>query len=304
MDGPDFRFALNAGNPDWAVYGRDKNKEPTPEEKKEDRWRMLMHDLGVHGCNEFEKRLVEFLESGLFDEGSIKAVIDHYVSEREAMDARESANRFLMRVLWDHRVDEAQLVIEGGAFQARAGLLDPFVATQLDTALTKMPGGSPIGAAIIDCWIATFKASNPTSVNDENPFNNPLHPRIQAEFAAIKSSAQANATVVDACMDIIQNSGWGALQEVAMKRATASDFETAIRDMEDLDMLRRFMRRMIEMRLQRETYDPHFGTATERFVEACRTIGNDPTSPRLASLINRLFAGTALAAELAPQLKP
>ena len=38
-DGPDFKFALNAGNPDWAGFVRDKNKEPTPEEKREDRWR-------------------------------------------------------------------------------------------------------------------------------------------------------------------------------------------------------------------------------------------------------------------------
>ena len=68
--------------------------------------------------------------------------------------------------------------------------------------------------------------------------------------------------------------------------------------MEDLDKLRRFMRRMIDMRLQRETYDPHFGTATERVVEACRTIANDAASPRLASLIRRLFDATTLASEL------
>ena len=87
-----------------------------------------------------------------------------------------------------------------------------------------------------------------------------------------------------------------------MRRATAAYFEAAIRDMEDLDKLRRFMRRMIEMRLQRETYDLHFGTATEQFVEACRTIANNTASPRLAGLINRLFNGTALASELVPPL--
>jgi hypothetical protein len=70
--------------------------------------------------------------------------------------------------------------------------------------------------------------------------------------------------------------------------------------MEDMDKLRRFMRQMIEMRLQRVTYDAHFGIATERFVEACRTIANDAASPRLAGLIQRLFGGTALASELAP----
>ena len=84
-----------------------------------------------------------------------------------------------------------------------------------------------------------------------------------------------------------------------MKRAKASDFESAIRNM-DIDKLRRFMRRMIEMRLQRQTYDQHFGMATGRFVEACRTIANDSASNRLAGLIKHLFARTALASELAP----
>ena len=84
-----------------------------------------------------------------------------------------------------------------------------------------------------------------------------------------------------------------------MKSATAADFESVIRNME-IEKLPRFMRYMIQMRLQRQTYDPHFGTATERFVEACRIIANDPAFIRLAGLIKRLFAGTALASELAP----
>ncbi len=299
-DGPDFKFALNVGNPDWADFTKDKNEEPTPEEKRTDGWRMLMRALGIHGCDEFEKQLVEFLESGLFEAASIKAVIDRYVAEGEAMEAREAARRFLNRVYWDHRVDEAQLVAEAADLIASAGLLDPFVATELQSALAQLPGGVAIGDAFVDDWIVAYRKSNPSTVNDENPFNNPLHPKIQAEFAAIKSTAQANVTVVDACIHIIENSGWGTLQEVALRRATAAGFEATIREMEDLDKLYRFMRQMIKMRLQRMTYDAHFGTATERFVEACRTIANDATSPRFAGVVRRLF-GETLASELAPQ---
>jgi hypothetical protein len=300
-DGPDFKFALNVGNPDWARSVEHKDREPTAEEKQKNRWRALMEELGIHGCDEFEKRLVECLESGLFEAASIESVIDRYVTEGQAMEAREAANNFLKRFFWDHRVDEAQLVTEAASFPARARLLDPFVVTQLDSVLTEVPGGAPIGEAIIDGWIAAFKASNPTTVNYDNPFNNKLHPKIEAEFAAIEANAQANATVVDVCMDIMENRSWDTLHEVVMQRATAADFEFAIRSIEDPDKFRRFMRRMIEMRFHRETYEPHFGTATERFVEACRTIANDITSPRLAGLIKRLFDGTALASELAPQ---
>jgi len=300
-DGPDFKFALNVGNPDWASFAKDKKEEPTPQEGREEGWRMLMQELGIHGCDDFEKQLVEFLESGLLEAASIEAIIDRYVSESAAMKARETAQEFLKRAFWDHRADEAQLVAEAAVLPASAGLLDPFVATELQSVLAKLPGGAAIGDAIIDGWIAAYRKSNPSTVNDENPFGNPLHPKIQAEFSAIKASSQANATVVDACMYLIENNGWGTLQEVALRRATAADFEATIREMEDLDKLRCFMRQMIKMRLQSATYDPHFGTATQRFVEACRAIANDAASPRLAGLVQRLFGGTPLAPEIAPQ---
>lgn len=58
------------------------------------------------------------------------------------------------------------------------------------------------------------------------------------------------------------------------------------------------------MRLQRDTYDAHFGSATERFIEACRIIANEATSPWLARLIKRLFEGSALAAELSEPPAP
>lgn len=178
-----------------------------------------------------------------------------------------------------------------------AHLLDPYVCSELDAALANIPGGAATGQAIVDEWIDDFRAQKQNQVSDENPFNRPLHKDIEAEFAAANAHAQARTTVLDACMYVIENSGWGTLQEVAMKGAKAADFESAIRNME-IDKLPRFMRRMIEMRLQRQVYDRHFGTATDRFVEACRTIANDPASSRLAGLIRRLFAGTVLASEL------
>lgn len=299
-DGPDFKFALNVGNFDWVSLAKDKDEVPTPDKERQEGWRMLMRELGIDACDEFEKQLVEFLESGLFEAASIEAVIDRYVAESEAMKAREAARNFLRRFLWDHRVDEAQLVAEAAVFSESAGLLDPFVATELQSALAQLPGGAAIGDAIIDGWLAAYRGSNPSTVNDQNPLGNPLHHKIQAEFDAIKATAQANATVVDACMHLVEGNGWGTLQEVALRRATAADFEAAIREMEDLDKLRHFMRQMIKMRIERATYDPHFGTATERFVEACRAIANDAASPRLANLVQRLFGGTTLAPELCP----
>jgi hypothetical protein len=299
QDGPDFQFALNVSNPDWMNFDRDRNAEPTEQEKREDRWRLLMQELGVAGCDEFEQVLVEFLESGLFDADRVQAIIDRYVAETQVLQARQAARDFLNRAFWDHRVSDADLLAEADQFRASAKLLDPYVATQLFDALSELPNGQAVGKAIVAAWTAAFAAGDHHDVEDDNPFNNPIHPDIKAAFDAAKARVQASATVVDACIAIIENSGWGAMQEVAMKRATAADFEAAIRGM-DIDTLRRFMRRMIEMRLQRATYDAHFGTATQQFIDACRAISNDLNSPRLAALIKKLFARTALAAEINP----
>ena len=296
-DGPDFQFALNVANPDWMNFGLDNRADPTEQEKREDRWRFLIRELGINGCDEFEKVLVEFLESGLFDADRVQAIVGRYVADTQALKARQAARDFLNSAFWDHRVNDAELLEIAGQFPSIAELLDPYVATQLFDTLSEFPNGQALGQAIIDAWIVAFEARVPRDVEDDNPFNNPIHPDIKAAFHAAEAHLQSSATVIEACIDIIENSGWGTLQQVAMKRATAADFEDAIRGM-DIDTLRRFMRRMIDMRLQRATYDAHFGMATQQFIDACRAISNDSNSPRLAALIKKLFARTALAAEL------
>lgn len=261
---------------------------------------MLLRELGIPGCDEFEVMVVQFLESGLFDEGDLVATIDRYVAENQQMEAREKANQFLFKELWDHRITEEQLIAEAATLPDIAGFLDPYAATQLNETLAAYPDGISISQAIIDRWIESFRADPPCQVNDDNPFNRPLHPAIKDAFSDINANAQDKLTVVDACTTIIEQSGWGAMEEVAMRRATVANFETAIRGME-IDSLRKFMRRMIEMSLQSQAYKQHFGEATDRFVEACRLIVNDQNSPRLARLVRVLFAKTALAPRLEQQ---
>ncbi|WP_186138363.1 P-loop NTPase fold protein [Burkholderia gladioli] len=298
-DGPNFQFALNVGNPEWSKRFRGKKGELTEEEKREDRWRMLMSELGINSCDDFEKVLVEFLESGLFDSDKVQAIIERYIGEAQTIEARQNVRAFIKKAIWDHRAADADLIAEATGFPAVAGQLDPYVATELHGVLSELDGGQRLAEQVIQAWIAAFQARGGHAPGDDNPFGTPLHPDIQATFDIVDSQQQAQATVVDACNYIIEHNGWGTLQEVAMKRATADDFESAIREMGIQD-LQKFMRQMIQMRLQRGVYDPHFGHATTRFMEACRAIANDqsPESARLAKLMKKLFARTALAIEL------
>lgn len=295
-EGPDFKFVLTFNPYSGGTDGKP-NIQETPEAKRKVGWRMLLRELGIMGCDEFENLLVEFFESGFFEPSRLQAVIDQYIAQKDVTEAREEAHRFLDRAFWDFRADEEELVAEAAVFTKTATKLDPFLVTQLVMILAEMPGGKVVGDSIVKSWVEAFLASNPTTVNHQNLLNRPLHKDILAAFDTVRETANSSVSLLGACMYIIERGGWGSLQEMAMRRATAADFDTIIRGFEEIDKFRLFMHRMIEMRLERGTYDPHFGGATERFVEACQGIVNDKGSPRLARLISRLFAEAGLALE-------
>ena len=96
-------------------------------------------------------------------------------------------------------------------------------------------------------WIAENPEKIAAAGNDDNPFNKPIHHKIQDEMDASKQDIQRSTTVVDASMHIIENSGWSTLQENVLRNATEKDFENAIRDNGDVDRFARFMTRMVQM---------------------------------------------------------
>jgi len=148
-DGPDFQFALGIGTPsDWGDFDEDKNKDPKIE-KQRAKWRLLMNELGIHGCDEFEALVVEFLELGLFDASKLAPIIDRYVFEKKNIEAREQANQFLFKEFWDHRLSNAQLLELASDLPPLAGLLDPYVCSELDTVLTGIPGAKPRVARLL-----------------------------------------------------------------------------------------------------------------------------------------------------------
>jgi hypothetical protein len=290
-DGPDFTFVLEQGTPrDWSLF---LDKDQVEDGKHKAKWKLLLNELGIHACDDYELLVIDFLQSGMFDSSSVAAIIDRYTTENDAMTARKDLNNFFDRLIWDHRLTEAELLDEAKALSERVYLFDVYNFTSLYDAVEKLPGGDKVSKEMLDCWIAAFKANNYEDFDDENTFGRKVHPSIQAEFDAIKADAQAKITVLDACEFIFKNSGWNARQELAMRAATVADFETAIKTI-DTKNLRMFMRRMLEMTMQVGGYKDNFGHATDRFVEACKNIAIDPSSGRLGKLIKSLFANSKI----------
>jgi hypothetical protein len=301
-DGPDFEFALKSAVLD---YRAKKDSLPTERQIKEDRWKVLVRELGIYSCSEFENLLVDFFESGIFNEERFKEIISIYRGDHETLKAQETARLFIRRVYWDQSIDDAGLLIEAIHLPNIARFLDMYTVTDLAEYLNNVSGGEILGQSIVDNWIAEFRTKKTTAVNldfidDFVRHDRKVHPKIESEFNAIKQKTQASTTVKDAVFHIIEKSGWGTLQNVALRNSTASDFESAIRSL-DFDNLSPFMRRMMEISANKESFQPSFGDAGDRFLEACITIANDKTSPRISNIIKRIFTNSTMADKLVPK---
>jgi len=298
-DGPDISFILSLGAfSDWDEH-LEKDKKSDEKDMREGRWELMLNDLDIQSCDDYELLVVEFLESGLFDVGAVSAIIDRYVKETNVMVALDQLNQFNTRLYWDHRLTKVELLEEAKTFVSKAHLIDAFSITALAKNVAELPEGADVSEAIIDKWIEKFNAKNFEDFESLDSLNRPIHPSIQAKISAIHDTAQAKTTVSDACIHIAKHSGWGSRQQMAMKSATVADFEQAIKTL-DIPDLRIFMRKMLELCTQEQHYQSQFGSAMAHFTEACRTIAQAPNSGRLGTLVQELFSYAKLSGKLIP----
>lgn len=297
-DGPTLEFVLEQGTSlDW---GRklQENEVETEDSKRRGRWKSLIGRLGIVACDEFELLVVEFLQSGLFDSSSVSAVIDKYKREEAALETRNDCGKFFERAFWDHLTSEEDLLGTAQDLAARAHYLDAHWASTLSKTVANIPGGEHIADAVIDAWLAGFREKQLASVDFDDPFERELHPRIKTEFEEINAHAQASTSLYDACIYLATHDSWGPRQAIVLKSATTQDMQKIIKEKSSTE-LRKFMLKMMDLCESKDSYEPHFGSAMDRFVEACRDIVNDPdVHGRLNEIIRRVFRNSNMEAEL------
>jgi len=301
-NGPDFDFILRIANPDgWGDYGK-KFEDLDEAGKLRAKWRILLQTIGVLGCDEYESLVVDFLKSGMFDNADVAKIIERYSREADATQAMAKASEFRDHVVWHHKLTEEALLAEAREVAKVAPLLDVFMVSFQHQLISELKDGQAVADAMVKDWIAAFEAKKVENFEFENFWGQSVHPDIQAAFDAAKARAHANSSVLDACKHVVLNSGWGPKQEAAMRSATVKDFEAVIRDAE-VDDLRIFLGRFMDMCVQPGAYSAHFGNATNVFIDACKNIYNDPSVPRLAKLIESVFKSAKLEARLAPPVE-
>jgi len=293
-DGPDFNFVLTRGAGDIErILGAKKIEEETEGSKQKSRWRLLMNNLKISQSDDYELLVVEFLQSGLIDTSQVLLIIDRYVADADVMDTRHAVYKFFERSAWDHNATDAQLFKEAAELASKSDLMDAYMVSTLCEIISEIPGGQEVADKAINQWITALNIKNPDGGDFPTFTHGNLHPRIQAEFESAKAKAQANTSVYDACAYVAEHNGWGPRQEIAFQSATVADMETIIRK-SAIPEMRFFLVKMLDLCANKETYERHFGSAMDNFIQACNNITQDPHAARLGKLIKKLFIDSKL----------
>ncbi|HDR9204402.1 TPA: NTPase KAP [Burkholderia vietnamiensis] len=291
---PDFDFVLKAGSyghglaeHEW-VKGKGAKDEQA---QRHAQWRDLLRELGIMSCDEFEEIVIAFLKDGQFDADAVSKVLDRYGRESEQLVAQQIGQALSRRLYWDVDASDEQLVDQAREAIPCAKYWDAYLVTILYNGLADLQDGEAVGAAIVQAWIAEYRTRDKADGHGDDDLAH-LHPAIAAELKAHERRAveAASELLLEVVKRIVTQSGWGTTEEFAMKKATARDFESTIRE-SNMDDRSFFLRHMVRMWNERTNYDPHFGNATERFLNACQAILSGPDTDRLARLIRRLVSG-------------
>ncbi|EOA04220.1 hypothetical protein HFRIS_014130, partial [Herbaspirillum frisingense GSF30] len=288
-EGPDFQFVLDQGGPqDWNEWSGSR-KDRSEDEKKKDRWKALLRKIGVAPkAAEFELLVVEYLKSGLLETLKLGETIKGFESESRVFAAHDECNALLSSLFWDYQTSEEQLLEQAKKVAEKSPLLGPYLVSQFHEALMEFPGGQQYAEAAFRNYIASFDKTSVNSSVLTNFFGRTLHPEIKKLFDEVEAELRVNTSPVDACEYIASNQGWGDRQSLALRSATAEDFERILLTL-PVSRLRNFCWKMVELCAQNSSYESHFGPAMDNFAQACRKVIKDNQQPRLSRIIKTLF---------------
>ncbi|SHN04319.1 hypothetical protein SAMN05192549_10424 [Duganella sacchari] len=304
QDGPDFTYLQQFNSTLYLMEKHRKkseNREETDRDKLESKWAVILNELNIRETDEYEAEVISFLQSGLLETANIKTIFDRYVAEGEAFAAQQQCRDFFDKELWHPDLDEKDLLIEAQSLLPNVVWLDPYMLTALHQSLCNIGDGKEIADRMLEDWLANYRAKQDSTQKGRFDFDGilrrELHPAIADEFEARKAAANPLPSLLEVCVDVIKNSGWGDLEETAMRNSTLQQYEDEIRKLSGKD-LQTFMIKSMEFYVNRATYEKHFAPAMQNFLMACRAICQKNDNPRRTQLIRKVFRNSNIEAEL------
>jgi hypothetical protein len=299
-DAPSLDFVLGLGSSDVNAIreaaARQKRKEqPTEDDRMRAKWMTLLARLNILGVDDFEPLVVDFLRSGLLDDGDIRAVVQRYSSEEQVTSARHKAETLVQHYLWHPELSDSDLLSEATAILPEIPRLAPGTVTLLHGVLSEIAGGSAAAEAMIDSCVEQLRLDAPVAPLRFETVMDGLHPRIKQEYQALAKQSIAKRSLPGVIKSIVENSGWGEEENTVLRTSTPGEFEAAIRSLTG-DDLKLFLLKNIEIYMNRGQYQQHFGSAMDSFVTACKSLSTK--NDRLAFVIRGAFTRANLSAVL------
>lgn len=300
-DGPDIDFVLGCGLAYEVrkMYPKSgvKSEEESERDRREGRWNLILRNLGITSCDEYEELLKKYLVSGLFDNGEVSAIIERYISEADQANADEMRRKLVDDLTWNHRLPECERIQAAKDLTQVAHLLTPAPLSYACTLIDKLPGGKHISDQLVDKWITTFEKRDLSQFEEPTRLGE-FHPRIQDAFKSKINKVHSSLSISEACQHIEESSGWSDPQERALRNATVQMFEHAIKNV-PIDELKIIFKQMMMCVTNYSGRGHFFGNASDKFIQACKKIVSDNENPYLVELIELQFRVASVSGLLA-----
>lgn len=289
-DGPDFDFVLKG-----AIQGpidsrnQNNNSENAPQHAK---WRSMLMQLGIYGCDEFETLICDYLESGMFEVEAVSKIINSYVNDKKILEIKNQLHQLFQDICWSNKLD-SELISEAKLFVANSHYIDAYSITALHDLLNDyFAGTNDVAVELINHWIEKWKDQPHRFQNfDDDPFGRPLHLLIKKMIAERKAKTISDTTFADALKNFVYKSSWSDEELARIKSATTQDFESIITS-SDSKLVSMTLIKFIDYCNKANQNQMIVGEAPNRFMEACKTIctSDDPQLRRLGLTIKSQFA--------------
>jgi hypothetical protein len=276
------------------LFGK-KNEERNP---KEIEWDAVLERLNIKSADEFESILQNYLQSGILDSQQLKIQFEKYNEEAIHASTTLRRNEFFRAVWWDPHVSNTELLQEAKELLVTVNVIGPDAISDLVSTVEEL-GDGDLAKKFLDDWLASLDLRPEYQNLDERPFESPhrsFHPKVIEKLNAMRDQQHPPLPLIDVVERIVQNSGWGDREKIALRNSSVTKYEDAIREVRG-DTLRRFFGEHIGW-LKSEPYDENFKIGATNFVRACANIYTAEPNSRLSKMIHSAFEAQGLNSKL------
>jgi hypothetical protein len=293
---PPFEYVKSFNSFDRQMF-KDED-QPVQEELE---WDKTLEALGIVLSDEYEEILQEYLLSGLLDEERLKTLFERYDAESINTDVSDRGSNFFTAFWWNPHLSEEELLGIARELLPDVNCMSPIEITDMVYVVEEL-GDPDLANQFLDDWLISIETRPEFQEIGDSAFDfhgrRKLHDRVVEKLQEMRNEQHPTLSLVEVTERILQNSGWGDRERIALRHSTIQKYEETLRDIKNKE-LRRFLVEHISW-VRSGAYDEDFQIGADNFVAACYKICNEDSGSGLAKMISRIFEEHGLIAHLEP----